>query len=38
MSYTHLTTAERVKIETYLELGMSIWMGYTQLDINEDVD
>ena len=24
MSYTHLTTAERVKIETYLELGMSI--------------
>ncbi|WP_214755164.1 IS30 family transposase [Exiguobacterium sp. s16] len=24
MSYTHLTTTERVKIETYLELGMSI--------------
>ena len=24
MSYTHLITAERVKIETYLELGMSI--------------
>jgi len=24
MSYTHLTTAERVKIETYLELGMSV--------------
>ena len=24
MSYIHLTTAERVKIETYLELGMSI--------------
>ncbi|WP_047375059.1 IS30 family transposase [Exiguobacterium sp. ZOR0005] len=24
MSYTHLTTAERVKIETHLELGMSI--------------
>ncbi|MGE9213570.1 IS30 family transposase [Exiguobacterium aurantiacum] len=24
MSYTYLTTAERVKIETYLELGMSI--------------
>ncbi|WP_157964178.1 helix-turn-helix domain-containing protein [Exiguobacterium sp. TNDT2] len=24
MSYTHLTTAERMKIETYLELGMSI--------------
>ncbi len=24
MSYTHLTTTERVKIETYLELGISI--------------
>nr|WP_251130004.1 helix-turn-helix domain-containing protein [Exiguobacterium sp. s57] len=24
MSYSHLTTTERVKIETYLELGMSI--------------
>jgi len=24
MSYIHLTTTERVKIETYLELGMSI--------------
>lgn len=24
MSYPHLTTTERVKIETYLELGMSI--------------
>ena len=24
MSYTHLTTTERVKIETYLEIGMSI--------------
>lgn len=24
MSYTPLTTRERVKIETYLELGMSI--------------
>ncbi|MFN3366616.1 MAG: helix-turn-helix domain-containing protein, partial [Exiguobacterium mexicanum] len=24
MSYTHLTTTERVKIETYLGLGMSI--------------
>ncbi|MFN3365508.1 MAG: helix-turn-helix domain-containing protein, partial [Exiguobacterium mexicanum] len=24
MSYTHLTTAERVKIETYLGLGMSV--------------
>uniref|UniRef100_UPI0035126AD5 hypothetical protein n=1 Tax=Exiguobacterium profundum TaxID=307643 RepID=UPI0035126AD5 len=24
MSYTHLSTTKRVKIETYLELGMSI--------------
>ena len=24
MSYVHLTTSERVKIETYLELGFSM--------------
>lgn len=24
MSYVHLTTSERVKIETYLELGFSV--------------
>ncbi len=37
MSYTHLTTTERVKIETYLELGMSIRSIARRFDARPDI-